>query len=226
MGIKLNEDYSVETQRWLGVAIGFGCGLLSLAIFKAFGESDIEWPSWIQAVGSLVAVIVAFWAGLSQSRILKAAKKQDMELVKNDFMRKRGCLLAIIKRAVDEVKRIQGAVNGPKVTDDYPMIDIDFAVSKESFQATVAALVSISPFDLESEENVRNFLSFLDDIRAVKKLLDLAENQYRNGGPSKEEGCYLSLISDPLIHSCLSRGQTIICALGQECVVVSPSIAD
>lgn len=219
MGIKCKGDYSVETQRWFGIAVGFGCGLLSLAIFKAFSQYDIEWASWLQAFGSLIAVMVAFWAGLSQSRILEAAKKQDMELVNNDLMRKRGCLLAIMKRAADEVERIYDAVKGPKLNEEYPMLDIDFAVSKESFQATVAALASVSPFDLESEDNVRNFLGFLDGVRRVRKLLDLAENQYQQGGPTEDDGCYLSLISESLIDSCLGQAKNIIGALMQENVV-------
>lgn len=225
MGIKWKEDYSVETQRWFGIAVGFGCGLLSLAIFKAFSQYDIEWASWLQAFGSLIAVMVAFWAGLSQSRILEAAKKQDMELVNNDLMRKRECLLAIIKRAEDEVKNIHAAVKGPKLIEEYPMVDIDFAVPKESFQATISALASVSPFDLESEDNVRNFLGFLDDVRKVKNLLDLAENQYQQGGPTEDEGCYLSLINDSLIDSCVGQAKNVICALRQEKVVSKTAAA-
>ena len=81
MGIKWKEDYSVETQRWFGIAIGFVCGLLCLALFAFLRGYDISWPAWIQAIGSVGAILVAVKVADRQLPISRQLQKEEFELL-------------------------------------------------------------------------------------------------------------------------------------------------
>ncbi len=77
MGIKWKEDYSVETQRWFGIAIGFVCGLLCLGLFGFLRGYDISWPAWIQAIGSVLAIMAAIFVARFQSNESRAMLQEQ-----------------------------------------------------------------------------------------------------------------------------------------------------
>ena len=82
MGMKWKEDYSIETQRCFGIAIGFVCGLLCLALFELLRGLDVSWPAWIQAIGSVIAIVAAIFVARFQSN--ESREMLQEQWVRND----------------------------------------------------------------------------------------------------------------------------------------------
>lgn len=110
MGIKWKEDLSVETQRWFALLIGFICGLLALAVVEALRTKGINWPAWIQAVGSIVAIFVAIGVAASQSYANRKSQQAEWDRQSAEINQVRvDTLRAIEKSAELSVKAFKKA---------------------------------------------------------------------------------------------------------------------
>ncbi|USP49335.1 hypothetical protein [Alcaligenes faecalis] len=101
MKIFSNEDYSVETQRSFGIAIGFVCGLLCLALFELLRGYDISWPAWIQAIGSVLAILVAVKVADRQATTARELQRYEFESRANERRQTRVDALRAIEKTAE-----------------------------------------------------------------------------------------------------------------------------
>ncbi|MGZ9568205.1 hypothetical protein ACVTTK_02465 [Alcaligenes nematophilus] len=103
---------SVETQRWFALLIGFICGLLVLAAVEALRTKGINWPAWIQAVGSIIAIFVAIGVAASQSYANRESQQAEWDRRSAEINQVRvDTLRAIEKSAELSVKVFKRACN-------------------------------------------------------------------------------------------------------------------
>ncbi|ATH99500.1 hypothetical protein [Alcaligenes faecalis] len=120
MGIKWKEDYNVETQRWFGTAIGFVCGLLCLALFEHLRGYEISWPAWIQAIGSVGAILVAVQVADRQAETSRLLQKEGFDLLSEERRQTRIDSL----RALEMTAEI-GAKTAIAACDELLKLDLD-----------------------------------------------------------------------------------------------------
>jgi len=120
MGIKWKDDYSVETQRSFGIAIGFVCGLLCLALFEFLRGYDISWPAWIQAIGSVLAILVAVKVADRQATTARELQRYEFDSRANERRQTRVDALF----AIEATAKI-GATAARRACDDLLDLNID-----------------------------------------------------------------------------------------------------
>lgn len=120
MGIKWKEDYGAEAQRWFGVAIGLVCGLFGIVLFELFRGHDISWPAWIQAIGSVGAILIAIRVADRQSATARQLQREEFELLAQERRQTRVDAL----RALEATARI-GAKTAITACDELLRLDID-----------------------------------------------------------------------------------------------------
>src|ERR1700693_3912733 len=64
---------------WIRVAAGFGVGILLTIFYFNQPQNSGEWPSWVQAVGSIGAILVAIWVLRKQNA--QAIERENDEIL-------------------------------------------------------------------------------------------------------------------------------------------------
>lgn len=96
------EDCEARTLTALGVGVGFGVliGAALLASFYPMFQSE-KWAAWLQAIGSIIAILVAIKVAARQSETSRQLQKEEFELLSQERRRARvDSLRAIEKSAV------------------------------------------------------------------------------------------------------------------------------
>ncbi|MFC7514582.1 hypothetical protein ACFQUU_06160 [Herbaspirillum sp. GCM10030257] len=67
---------------WIGYALFAIAGIAAIILIaRAIGDDDTDWPAWVQAVGSIIAIGIAIWIPARQrERELKEKRLQQAEL--------------------------------------------------------------------------------------------------------------------------------------------------
>ncbi|QHS36088.1 hypothetical protein GWQ43_08455 [Alcaligenes faecalis] len=106
---------SVETQRWFALLIGFICGLLVLAVVEVLSTKDINWPAWIQAVGSIGAIAAAIYVLHKQKQDMLEAEAKAVEMSESRLLIALGTEINV--RREQYMERVGNLIAGGKLRE-------------------------------------------------------------------------------------------------------------
>lgn len=173
-------------------------GFLS-GVFAAHLPGDSSaWASWIQAVGSIVAILGAYYVGERQGRTALASVERGHTLAERA---KRRAILAIGEAAFERAKKIENVLKGEK-----PRENMFLVYDKSIARSISGALSAIQLQDVGSREGVLAILDIRDQFVFLEQSMDvflagpwkhpelkLALEEYKNGYPDRP-----NLLSDLL----------------------------
>ena len=115
--------------------------------------------AWVQAIGSIVAVVAAF---LISSRQFHYATKLQESITRAEQKRRYETLTALIAAALEDFDDTLKALRGPE-----PKRWFDENSTKELMEEYYQAFLEISPFDMPSPIAVRALITIRDRIKTA-----------------------------------------------------------
>jgi hypothetical protein len=156
-------------------------GLIYWGIQLKFTRAD--WPAWVQAVGSIAAIIGAYWVSGIQ---IKADTVAAVEAEARAQRRQRGSILAIAKAAIEVVDVL------PKAADHnlQGRLAVSILYDKRVFEGFINALEAVPIHELGSARAVTALLGLKNGLIAIQVAAEKffaqsmgAENLYPSSRP-------------------------------------------
>jgi len=158
--------------KWLNNAYVLG-SLLALGVvvdLVAWGfAADLnksEWASWVQAIGSILAIVGSFWIGRSQIEAQTRLAKQARKDVLND---RHATIQGALDRAFQVCLNVDEYIRNPEKEPVRPRV---FSYIKAQVPAAQRLLDEIPLFELGSDVLVYTVLDFKSVMQA---MLSIAE---------------------------------------------------
>ncbi|WP_146230008.1 hypothetical protein [Paraburkholderia tropica] len=163
-------------------------GYFSGAFAAHFPGDSSAWASWIQAVGSIVAILGAYYVGERQSRAALASVERGHTLAEQA---KRRAILAIGEAAFERAQKIENVLKGERPRENM------FLVYDKSIARSISGALSAIPLqDVGSREGVLAILDLRDQFVFLEQSMDaflagpwkhpelkLTLEEYKNGYP-------------------------------------------
>jgi len=130
-----------------------GCFVVAL-----FGLNKSELASWVQAVGSISAILGAFW--ISNSQTLKEQKRRS-----NESIVKLDSIIAVVESAVDHSNSFLAFIG--KVPNKFAFKVSWETVFSEALVGSVESLKAIPAHELGSYELVVNFMMIRSSVAKI-----------------------------------------------------------
>lgn len=148
----------------LGSAALFGVLALMVVIdWSPLKSGDVA--SWVQAFGSIAAIIGAYFVGERQAA---AVHESELKLRRAEVRRKNGSILAICNAALAQASEIAGIYK-----DKIPnMVLFHLAYSDKLMQDTISALEAIPVHDCGSFDAVAAFMRLKNSLIYLRRQLD------------------------------------------------------
>lgn len=166
-----------EKQLPCGTALGIIAGLILLGVFVwKFPTNSQEWAAWVQAIGSIAAIIGSLWVARSQN---KASLERVMEAQRLAEESKRMAVFALGEAAVERVKPIKDAL---EQKDPRSAL---YRVHHSSVVHSLAGAISAAPIhELGSKEGILALLAIRDQLLFLEESI---ERLHTNAGKLSKE---------------------------------------
>ncbi|MGH8857686.1 MAG: hypothetical protein ACREXG_06620 [Polaromonas sp.] len=158
---------------WLFV-VAFVAVLITIGLLFDLNKS--EWAAWVQAVGSIAAIVGAVWAARRQiSAQVKIA--QDAEnLATKQFQ---DALRAVVDGAAKQFLKLEDEMK-IEIFDDFSSMSFLFNYEEQSFTDAINALETVRLIDLGSYELVEAIAGMKAGMIKLRSTVRAAMNRERN----------------------------------------------
>jgi hypothetical protein len=147
-----------------GVFIAISTGTAAWIIGSYFCLDKSEWASWVQAIGSILAIVGAVEVGRRQ---IKAMREEAIESVERADRRRSEAIKAIVAHARTEAVSLKAhATSGY-----FSITQITVKLPTYTFEETLAALGAIPFHELRSYDVVSALLGLQSSLKEVVGLL-------------------------------------------------------
>ncbi|WP_034784123.1 hypothetical protein [Janthinobacterium lividum] len=165
--------------RYVMLALTIITALVATGFNQELGKSD--WAAWVQAVGSIAAIIGSFFFGRTQSdrdrenalHIALAANREKWATVK-----------AIVDNLYHQCRAVAPGFDEPE--EEFGNIAFVLSYNKEQFARALQLVESIPIFELNSDRLARYVIDFQRDARKLGGFVDYAKEF--NEGRVHDEG--------------------------------------
>jgi hypothetical protein len=189
-------------------------GVIGLAVLVRVGFlaclSSTEWANWVQAVGSIVAIAVAFTVGARQGKDAIAAISFDHRYEAN----RRYAAYSVIAEAARKHSAICLAIFTPH---GFHFMNVDVADVVKSGESVSSALQAIPIHEVGTYEAVDALLALKTNVDYLGSAIGRAVTHLRSFGASPPHfvtyDCAVIRLNADLIQA---RSAEFIVAMGQE----------
>ncbi|MFJ9451463.1 hypothetical protein [Herbaspirillum sp. NPDC101397] len=150
--------YSAFTVIWMAVVL----------IHTFFNLSPSDWASWVQAVGSIAAVIGAIEVGRRQ-RV--GDRETAIVAASLNAERLQSVVKAVIDDAYQQCLDVRHVFEVAEKENKFAYIELVTSYDTDSFQKSIDRVQAIPLFELHSEEIAKNVVSFQANILRLSTWL-------------------------------------------------------
>lgn len=169
-------------------------GLMLLVVLVAmvylgfrFSLSRLEWPGWVQAVGSIAAIVAAYFLGAAQ---VEAANHAAMAAERRAEGKRQSSILAIGAAIVSMVEELPNLAYNNKAGH----LAVGLAYDKRIFDGLISALGNIPVHELGSAKAVESFFGIKNSLIALQVKIEKFWDQdippwevlYENGAGNED----------------------------------------
>ncbi|WP_158014524.1 hypothetical protein [Ralstonia solanacearum] len=139
--------------------------------------------AWVQAIGSLVAIIAAALLALHQS---KAARSLAQQLEREKLRRRWSSVKAVVDALYQQCLDVAGEFEG---NDDFHSLSFILNYDEKSFSEAIRRVEDVPLFELDSATLVTAVTGFKDAVERLKKWIDEGRQRSRPNwsGPDEHE---------------------------------------
>lgn len=169
---------------WIASTIGAAFLMfLAFGLIRALqvkGIQSSEAAGWVQAIGAIAAIAVAFGIGIHQST---QQKLTAIDLLDETRRRK----LATVKAVIDDLFQqcLDVEHEFQDVERDFGNVQFFFSYQKTQFETALSRVDRIPVFELDSSELVKAIIDFQRHARDVKMWIEAGLNAVQ-GTPDEE----------------------------------------
>ncbi|AOJ07620.1 hypothetical protein [Burkholderia mayonis] len=164
LSVKIPSDTAV------GIS-GFILGLAIACLLAHLPGSSSEWASWVQAFGSIGAILGALWVSERQAKSAITSIKLQAEQAARD---KRNAAIAIVDAAMDRAKEIESTMSIRDLTT--VQIELYKTYDRSIIDGLVRALQGVPLHEIGSSKGVSQLLLFTDQLPflaiAIQRFLE------------------------------------------------------
>lgn len=168
---------------WRRLALGPLASIAAVLIISVFGATSAGrrsydpslMASWVQAVGSIAAIIGAIWIANNQHRATIEFAEHQAKAATREFVE--ACVATVIHAQTILLK-----VPGP-ATDDDEALNVFFAVDFRTYQvldSAANALMVIPPYRLPTQEAVSTLIRFNSSMSEARQVISDMGSLYAN----------------------------------------------
>lgn len=177
------------------IAGGFIVGLFVTAFFKYLPSNSGEWASWVQAVGSIGAIVGAVWVASSQSADARREKQ--------------AAIFAVAHAAVEEARKIRSYLQASD-----PEVELSTSYHKSILESYFGALSSCPVYELHSPKAVTALLMLRDQFLFLRNSVEtclvgpLTSAQWRT--EFNDSAIRTSMENEDQLHSRIEREKKVL----------------
>ncbi|HVK94494.1 MAG TPA: hypothetical protein VM571_07175 [Noviherbaspirillum sp.] len=184
------------------------CSIVGFGLYELvpWHKMDVSaWAAWVQAVGSIFAILVAIWVGHRQS---EGARKQAHEMDMKAVSRRHDAIRAILDEAYAQCLRV-----APEFAGGLSFHTLSFMFFNErSFDDAISTLEKIPLHELDSYELVSGISGLRDRMISIKQVVIRAKDVKRNR--EEEPDSQLSSVGEDICEEAGVKYRVALAVLG------------
>lgn len=172
------------------VLFSIACLYFSIHFFGAEENKTTYWFQSLQAVGSIAAIVGAFYIGGKQAEAALESVKQAHDF---DLIGSRKKVLAVVNEVNNNIEEIVKCVN-EKCSNDNPLgggLELFYMYNEKPLKYIIDILTKTDFWVLDNQEKIKYFITYIVDANCVVNLLDeyiasKTNNSYAGANKSNE----------------------------------------
>jgi hypothetical protein len=190
---------------------------ICLAVWRiggAFNLSKSDWASWVQAVGSILAIVGAFYIGKHQADVQMKVAEQARQHVLSD---RYSTIKGIVDRAFQKCLNVEPDVIRNGKDGPFGNLAFTFSYREEEFSRAIRLLEEAPFYELGSDVLVAGIFELRDAMESVQRWVQMyIDNRFQPRGEVEPDDDMLRTILVKDIGRARTAYQKILTVTGGE----------